>query len=59
MSAVGRARPDDRRNDVGQSPTTSIHMMFGAMVIPFHFTPVFMDGERALLFAPLRRLTLR
>ncbi|WP_143021649.1 hypothetical protein [Nitrosospira sp. Nsp18] len=59
MSAVGRAMPDDRRNDVGQSPTYSIHMTFNAMVMPFQSTVVFMDGERALLFARLRPLTLR
>jgi hypothetical protein len=46
-------------NVVGQSPTYSIHMMLNAMVMPFQSIVILKDGERALLFARLRRLTLR
>jgi hypothetical protein len=46
-------------NDVGQSPTYSIHMMLNATVMPFQSIVILKNGERALLFARLRRLTLR
>jgi hypothetical protein len=48
-----------QRNDVGQSPTYSIHMIFNAMVMPFQSIVILKDGECTLLFARLRRLTLR
>jgi hypothetical protein len=41
-----------QRNDVGQSPTYSIHMILNAMLMPFQSTVVFKDGARAAVCVP-------